>query len=95
MQEAIDKGILTPEGAPAPERHVICRYLGSPAPPDPDFRLGVFNDEGDQHAENNQGLQLRPEVFALMQRWPYRPGLERRDLEVIRSKPNLREARGP
>jgi PPM family protein phosphatase len=94
VQEAIDKGILTPEAARQhPNVHVIRRYLGSPAPPDPDFRLKLFNDEGDQHAENNQGLQLRPNDILLL----CSDGLtdlvwNDEILEVIRSKPNLREA---
>ena len=67
VQEAIDKGILTPEGARQhPNVHVIRRYLGSPTPPEPDFRLKLFNDEGDQHAENNQGLQLLPNDILLL-----------------------------
>lgn len=94
VQEAIDKGILTPEAARQhPNVHVIRRYLGSPAPPDPDFRLKLFNDEGDQHAENNQGLQLLPNDILLL----CSDGLtdlvwNDEILEVIRSKPNLREA---
>ena len=61
VQEAIERGVLTPEMARQhPNVHVIRRYLGSPTPPDPDFRLKLFNDEGDQHAENNQGLQSVP-----------------------------------
>ena len=61
VQEAIEKGVLTPEMAREhPNVHVIRRYLGSPKPPDPDFRLKLFDDEGDQHAENNQGVQLLP-----------------------------------
>jgi protein phosphatase len=94
VQEAIDKGILTPEAARQhPNVHVIRRYLGSPAPPDPDFRLKLFSDEGDQHAENNQGLQLLPNDILLL----CSDGLtdlvwNDEILEVIRSKPNLREA---
>src|SRR5512146_2879959 len=46
VQEAIDKGILTPEQAREhPNVHVIRRYLGSPTPPAPDVRLKLFNDE--------------------------------------------------
>jgi serine/threonine protein phosphatase PrpC len=94
VQEAIEKGILTPEAARQhPNVHVIRRYLGSPTPPDPDFRLKLFNDEGDQNAENNQGLQLLPDDILLL----CSDGLtdlvwNDEILEVIRSKTNLKEA---
>jgi serine/threonine protein phosphatase PrpC len=94
VQEAIERGVLTPEMARQhPNVHVIRRYLGSPTPPDPDFRLRLFDDEGDQHAENNQGLQLLPNDILLL----CSDGLtdlvwNDEILEVIRSKPNLREA---
>jgi serine/threonine protein phosphatase PrpC len=94
VQEAIEKGVLTPEAARQhPNVHVIRRYLGSPTPPDPDFRLKLFNDEGDQHAENNQGLQLLPNDILLL----CSDGLtdlvwNDEILEVIRSKPTLKEA---
>lgn len=94
VQEAIERGVLTPEMARQhPNVHVIRRYLGSPTPPDPDFRLKLFNDEGDQHAENNQGLQLQPNDILLL----CSDGLtdlvwNDEILEVIRSKPNLKEA---
>jgi serine/threonine protein phosphatase PrpC len=94
VQEAIDRGVLTPETAREhPNVHVIRRYLGSPTPPDPDFRLKLFNDEGDQHAENNQGLQLLPNDTLLL----CSDGLtdlvwNDEILEIVRSKPNLKEA---
>jgi protein phosphatase len=94
VQEAIERGVLTPEMARQhPNVHVIRRYLGSPTPPDPDFRLKLFNDEGDQHAENNQGLQLQPSDILLL----CSDGLtdlvwNDEILEVIRSKPNVKEA---
>jgi protein phosphatase len=67
VQEAIEKGLLTPEMAREhPNVHVIRRYLGSPEPPDPDFRLKVFDGEGDQHAESNQGVQLQPDDVVLL-----------------------------
>jgi protein phosphatase len=94
VQEAIDKGILTPEKAREhPNVHVIRRYLGSPTPPEPDFRLKLFNDEGDQHAENNQGLQLLPNDILLL----CSDGLtdlvwNDEILELVRSKPNVKEA---
>ena len=94
VQEAIERGVLTPEMARQhPNVHVIRRYLGSPTPPDPDFRLKLFNDEGDHHAENNQGLQLQPSDILLL----CSDGLtdlvwNDEILETIRSKPNLKEA---
>ncbi len=94
VQEAIERGVLTPEMARQhPNVHVIRRYLGSPAPPDPDFRLKLFNDEGDQHAENNQGLQLLPSDILLL----CSDGLtdlvwNDEILETIRSRANLKEA---
>ena len=94
VQEAIDKGILTPEAARQhPNVHVIRRYLGSPTPPDPDFRLKLFNDEGDRHAENNQGLQLLPSDTLLLCSDGLTDLLWNDEiLEVIRSKPSLKEA---
>jgi serine/threonine protein phosphatase PrpC len=94
VQEAIEKGVLTPEAARQhPNVHVIRRYLGSPAPPEPDFRLKLFNDEGDQHAENNQGLQLLPNDILLLCSDGLTDLLWNDEiLEVIRSKPTLKEA---
>ena len=94
VQEAVDKGIITPEAAREhPNVHVIRRYLGSPVPPDPDFRMKLFNDEGDEHAEHNQGVQLMPDDVLLM----CSDGLtdlvwNDEILEVIRSKPGLKDA---
>ena len=94
VQEAIEKGILTPEAARQhPNVHVIRRYLGSPTPPDPDFRLKLFSDEGDRHAENNQGLQLLPSDILLLCSDGLTDLLWNDEiLEVIRSKPTLKEA---
>jgi protein phosphatase len=94
VQEAIEKGILTPEAARQhPNVHVIRRYLGSPTPPEPDFRLKLFNDEGDQHAENNQGLQILPNDTLLLCSDGLTDLLWNDEiLEVIRSKPTLKEA---
>src|SRR5262245_60268508 len=94
VQEAIEKNILTPEAAREhPNVHVIRRYLGSPVPPEPDFRMKLFNDETDEHAETNQGMQLQLDDVLLM----CSDGLtdlvwNDEILEVIRSKPNLKEA---
>jgi protein phosphatase len=94
VQEAIEKGVITPEKAREhPNVHVIRRYLGSPTPPEPDFRMKLSRDEGDQHAEDNQGIQLLPDDVLLL----CSDGLtdlvwNDEILELIRSKPNLKEA---
>jgi len=94
VQEAIDKGILTPELAREhPNVHVIRRYLGSPVPPDPDFRLKWFDGEGDQHAESNQGSQLLPnDVLMLCSDGLTDLVWNDEILEIVRSKPGLKEA---
>jgi protein phosphatase len=94
VQEAIEKGILTPELAREhPNVHVIRRYLGSPVPPDPDFRLKWFDGEGDQHAESNQGAHLLPNDVLLL----CSDGLtdlvwNDEILEIVRAKSSLKEA---
>lgn len=94
VQEAIEKNILTPEQArDHPNVHVIRRYLGSPDPPEVDFRLRMFDSEADALAEGNQGMQVRPgDTFLICS-----DGLT--DLvwndeiaETIRAKPNLKAA---
>jgi serine/threonine protein phosphatase PrpC len=94
VQEAIEKGIITPEAAREhPNVHVIRRYLGSPVPPDPDFRLNLFDGEGAHHPENNQGVQLLPNDVVLL----CSDGLtdlvwNDEILEVVRTKSTLKEA---
>jgi protein phosphatase len=94
VQEAIEKGILTPELAREhPNVHVIRRYLGSPVPPEPDFRLNLFDGEGANHSENNQGTQLQPNDVLLL----CTDGLtdlvwNDEILEVVRTRPTLKEA---
>lgn len=94
VQEAIDKGLLTPELAREhPNVHVIRRYLGSPEPPEPDFRLKFFEGEGSQHAEANQGTQILPDDILLLTS----DGLtdlawNDEILETVRTKPTLKEA---
>lgn len=59
VQEAIEKGVLTPDQArDHPNVHVIRRHLGSQHPPVVDFRLRLDQDESDAAAERNQGLSL-------------------------------------
>jgi protein phosphatase len=94
VQEAVEKGIITPEMAREhPNVHVIRRYLGSPVPPDPDFRLILFDGEGAHHPENNQGLQLLPNDVILL----CSDGLtdlvwNDEILEMVRLRPSLKEA---
>jgi protein phosphatase len=94
VQEAIEKGILTPELAREhPNVHVIRRYLGSPEPPEADFRLKFFDNEGDRQAEENQGVQLLPDDVLLL----CSDGLtdlawNDEILETVRTKPGIREA---
>ena len=94
VQEAIEKNIITPEAAREhPNVHVIRRYLGSPVPPEPDFRLKLFNDETDDHAETNQGMQLLPNDTLLL----CSDGLtdlvwNDEILEMVRSKPAIKDA---
>src|SRR5512141_2773244 len=94
VQEAIEKGILTPELAREhPNVHVIRRYLGSPEPPEPDFRLRFFDGEGDRQSEENQGVQLLPDDVILL----CSDGLtdlvwNDEILETVRTRPNIKEA---
>ena len=94
VQEAIEKGILTPELAREhPNVHVIRRYLGSAVPPEADFRLNLFDGEGAHHAENNQGTEIQPNDVILL----CTDGLtdlvwNDEILEVVRTKPTLKEA---
>lgn len=94
VQEAVEKNILTPQEARQhPNVHVIRRYLGSPDPPEVDFRLRLYDSEADALAEANQGMQIRPgDTFLICS-----DGLT--DLvwndeiaEVIRSKSNPKAA---
>ncbi len=94
VQEAIEKNILTPELAREhPNVHVIRRYLGSPDPPEVDFRLRLYDNEADALAEGNQGMQIRPgDIFLICS-----DGLT--DLvwndeiaEIIRSKSSIKAA---
>jgi len=94
VQEAIERGVLTPEKAREhPNVHVIRRYLGSPVAPEPDFRMKLFDNEADQHAEANQGVQLIPNDVLLL----CSDGLtdlvwNDEILETVRSKTSLKDA---
>jgi len=61
VQEALEKNIITPEYArDHPNIHVIRRYLGSPEPPEVDFRMRLYDSETDVLSEGNQGMPLFP-----------------------------------
>lgn len=61
IQEALENGLLKPEEASGhPNAHVIRRFLGSPTPPLPDFRLRQVAGESNLKAEANQGMRLLP-----------------------------------
>ncbi|NOY99773.1 MAG: serine/threonine-protein phosphatase [Chloroflexi bacterium] len=61
IQEAMEKGILTPEQAREhPNVHVIRRFLGSADIPEVDFRMRLQPKESDARARANQGMRLQP-----------------------------------
>lgn len=67
IQEAMDAGLITDaNNGNHINAHVIRRYLGSPKPPEPDFRLWFFEGEDDQAALDNQGLRLQPKDIVLL-----------------------------
>lgn len=67
VQEAIEKGILTPaEAVNHVNQHVIRRYLGSNKPPQVDIRLRLASNETDTQACANQGLALQPGDILLL-----------------------------
>ena len=67
VQEAIEKGLITPEQArDHPNVHVIRRHLGSVELPDVDFRLRLSPEDDDEQAIKNQGAFLKPGDVLLM-----------------------------
>jgi protein phosphatase len=61
VQEAIEKGIITPEQAHShPNVHVLRRHLGTVDLPKVDTGLHLAPDEGEEQARHNQGTQLQP-----------------------------------
>jgi serine/threonine protein phosphatase PrpC len=67
VQEAMERGILSAEGARLnPNLHVIRRYLGSPKTPQADIRLRLARDESDTQARSHQGLRLLPGDMLLL-----------------------------
>lgn len=60
IQEALEKGTISKEEAVNhPNAHVIRRYLGAPIMPQADQRLRLRNNEDDNRALSNQGVELR------------------------------------
>lgn len=67
IQEALEQGLIQPEEAIGhPNAHVIRRYLGSPTPPEVDFRIRFNNPEGDTANPENQGMLLLPDDHLLL-----------------------------
>jgi PPM family protein phosphatase len=67
VQEAIEKGVITPDQArDHPNVHVIRRHLGSVELPDVDFRLKLTREDNDEQARNNQGTTLKTGDVLLM-----------------------------
>jgi len=67
VQEAVEKGIITPEQAhDHPNVHVIRRYLGSLELPNVDFRMWLDGAETDDEARSNQGFELEPADIILL-----------------------------
>ena len=61
IQEALEMGLIQPDQVNGhPNAHVIRRYLGSPAHPEVDFRMRVYEGESDQQSIANQGMRLLP-----------------------------------
>ncbi len=67
IQEALERGLLQPDQVNGhPNAHVIRRYLGSPTPPEVDFRIRLDGEENAAAAEANQGLRLLPNDHLLL-----------------------------
>ncbi|HVN15721.1 MAG TPA: PP2C family serine/threonine-protein phosphatase [Anaerolineales bacterium] len=94
VQEAIRKGVISVEQArDHPNVHVIRRYLGSVHLPEVDFRLFLEDNEDDNEALENQGLDLEPGDVLLL----CTDGLtdlvwDDEILHTLQAKPNLKDA---
>jgi serine/threonine protein phosphatase PrpC len=67
IQEAIEKGIITPDQAhDHPNVHIIRRHLGSVELPDVDFRLRLSLEDDNEQARKNQGARLKAGDVLLM-----------------------------
>jgi PPM family protein phosphatase len=60
IQEALERGVIKPDEIKGhPNAHVIRRFLGSPNPPEIDFRLRLDHAETDAQAAANQGTNVQ------------------------------------
>lgn len=60
IQEALEYGLIQPEEVKDhPNAHVIRRYLGSPTPPEVDFRMRLNGEKDNAEAAANQGTLLQ------------------------------------
>ncbi len=67
VQEAIEKGVITPEQAhDHPNVHVLRRHLGTVDLPKVDTRLNLIPGESEEQARLNQGMHLRPGDILLL-----------------------------
>lgn len=67
IQEALERGLIQPEEANGhPNAHVIRRYLGSPTPPEVDFRIHIEAPETETQPPAGQGIRLLPNDFLLL-----------------------------
>lgn len=67
IQEAYDAGLISNKNlGDHPNAHVIRRYLGSQKPPEPDFRMWVYEEEQAEDALANQGLAMNPGDMLLL-----------------------------
>ena len=67
IQDALEKGIITPEQAhDHPNVHVLRRHLGTVDLPKVDLRLHLTADESDEQSRYNQGTQLHPGDILLL-----------------------------
>ncbi len=61
VQEALERGVIQPGDVNGhPNAHVIRRYLGSPTPPEVDFRIRFIPQEDEQKTQPGQGFRLLP-----------------------------------
>jgi protein phosphatase len=67
IQEALERGLIQPDQVNGhPNAHVIRRYLGSPTPPEVDFRIRFNGNENSADAQVSQGLRLLPKDCLLL-----------------------------
>jgi len=67
VQEALERGIITPDQAhDHPNVHVLRRHLGTVDLPKVDIRLQLQPEESEEQSRQNQGMQLRPGDIVLV-----------------------------